>query len=322
MNILILSIVLKNQDICPFKHPEVAKQKRPYRWFRRSLRVIFILIILFIIGCFIFDHYVQFRKPDAELKQIFADAGLDAAIHYYSTRGRVLRYVSAGNDSLPVLLMLHGSPGSISYYGRRFADSDLKNKFRIYAVDRPGYGYSGFGDPEPSIQLQAEMIRPILDSLNKSHHPIIILGSSYGASIACRLAMDHPELVDGLVLTGPSLAPGQEKYFWFTNIIEWGAIRWFIPRLFRSANTEKVQHRKELEKMLPYWKNIRVPVAYLQGEKDEIIDTSNASFARRQLVNVPWLDIHFIKNRYHRLAQFEWPAIRECILKVYAQVKK
>ena len=79
---------------------------------------------------------------------------------------------------------------------------------------------------------------------------------------------------------------------------------------------------QRLDGMLPYWKNINVPVAYLQGESDDIIDTSNASFARRQLVNVPWLEIHFIKNRFHRLAQFEWPAIRESILKVYDHVKK
>jgi pimeloyl-ACP methyl ester carboxylesterase len=265
---------------------------------------------------------VQFRKPDKELKQIFAEANINASIHYYNTYGRRLRYVSAGNDSLPVLLMLHGSPGSISYYSRRFSDTALRNKFRIYAVDRPGYGYSGFGDPEPSIQLQSEMIRPILDSLHKVHHPVIVVGGSYGASVACRLAMDHPGLIDGLVLTGPALEPGKEKYFWFTNIIEHWSVRWFIPRLFRSANTEKVHHKEELEKMLPYWKNIRVPVAYLQGENDDIVDTSNAGFARRQLVNASYLDIHFIKNRYHRLAQFEWPAIRESILKVYEHVKK
>jgi hypothetical protein len=76
---------------------------------------------LFIIACFIFDYYVQFRKPDKELNQIFAEQNINASIHYYSTQGRTLRYVAAGNDSLPVLLMLHGSPGSISYYSRRFS---------------------------------------------------------------------------------------------------------------------------------------------------------------------------------------------------------
>jgi pimeloyl-ACP methyl ester carboxylesterase len=147
------------------------------------------------------------------------------------------------------------------------------------------------------------------------------MGGSYGASVACRLAMDHPELVDGLILTGPALAPGQEKYFWFTYMIENPLIRWFIPRMFKSANTEKVHHKEELEKMLPYWQNIRVPVIYLQGENDNIVDTTNASFARKQLINASSLDIQFVKNRAHRLAQFEWPRIRESILRMYEMVK-
>jgi len=74
--------------------------------------------------------------------------------------------------------------------------------------------------------------------------------------------------------------------------------------------------------MLPFWKNIRVPVMYLQGAKDNIIDTSNAGFAREQLVNSPYLNIHFFQNREHRLAQFEWPAIKNSIMNLYEMVKK
>src|SRR5690348_3749580 len=180
----------------------MAKPKRKYRWFRRILRVLIVIIALFIIACYIVDHYYQFRKSDEELKQIFAERKINGSIQYYETQGRRLRYSSAGDTSLPTLLMLHGSPGSISYYSGRFADSAIRDRFRVYAVDRPGYGYSGFGDPEPSIEMQAKMIRPILDSLNRVHHPVIVMGGSYGASVACRMAMDYPDLVDGLILTG------------------------------------------------------------------------------------------------------------------------
>ena len=136
----------------------MAKPKK-YRWLRRLLRIFIILCGLFIIACLVFDHYVQFRKSDKELSQIFNERNLDARIHYYETNGRKLRYVESGNDSLPALLMLHGSPGSMSYYSRRFSDSLIRPRFKIFAVDRPGYGYSGFGDPEPSVQKQAQMIR-------------------------------------------------------------------------------------------------------------------------------------------------------------------
>ncbi|HEV7782164.1 MAG TPA: alpha/beta hydrolase [Chitinophagaceae bacterium] len=289
----------------------MQKQVRKGRWLRRLLRTLVVTIGIIIIACLVFDHYYQFRRSDEEMNKIFTEQKIDAHIYYYTTHGRKLRYVAAGNDTLPTILFLHGSPGSISYYSRRFRDDSLRDRFHFYAVDRPGYGYSGFGDPEPSIQKQSEMIRPILDSLHHARHPVIIVGSSYGASIACRIAMDHPELVDGLVLTGPAIAPGRETYFGITPVIEHWSLRWFIPRIIRSPNTEKVHHKKELEKMLPYWKNIRVPVYYLQGANDDIVDTSNAGFAREQLVNVPSLEIKFLPNRAHRLAQFEWGGDQE-----------
>lgn len=188
-----------------------AIQKRKGRAWRRLARVLIVLVLLFIAACFVVDHYMQFRKSDEELRKIYADSHLTASIHYYKAQGRTLRYIRSGSDSLPTILFLHGSPGSISYYGRRLGDSGIAGKFFVLAVDRPGYGYSGFGDPEPSIQKQAAAIRPLLDSIEHAHHPIIVVGGSYGSSVACRLAMDYPQLVDGLVLTGPSLGRGVRR---------------------------------------------------------------------------------------------------------------
>jgi pimeloyl-ACP methyl ester carboxylesterase len=296
--------------------------RRKGRWLRKLIRTILGLILFFILACFVFDHYVQFRRNDEQLRKFFVENNIPGKIGYYTSHGRKLRYVSIGNDTLPTLFFIHGSPASMSLYRGRFVDTTILRTFRVMAVDRPGYGYSGFGNPEPSIQKQSEMLRTILDSMYKARHPIIVVGGSFGAPIACRLAMDHPELVDGLVLTGPAIGPGREKVFWFAPIIENPAIRWFIPRMFRSANTEKLHHKAELEKMLPYWKNIRVPVMYLQGAKDNLIDTTNASFAREHLVNAPYLDIYFFPNRHHYLAQYEWPTIRDRIMKLYAMIRK
>src|SRR6476661_4660567 len=152
-------------------------------WLRRSLRVIIILFGLIIISSLIFDHFVQFRKDDKELEKIFSENNIPASIHYYSTHGRTLRYVSVGDENLPTLLFLHGSPGSMSYYSWRFMDDSIKNKFRVYAVDRPGYGYSGFGDPEPSIQKQSEMIGSLFDSVYKEKQFVVVVGGAFGAPI-------------------------------------------------------------------------------------------------------------------------------------------
>jgi pimeloyl-ACP methyl ester carboxylesterase len=295
--------------------------KPAYRWFKISFRVFVTLVVLFILACFVFDHFVQFRMNDEELLSFFQQNKVKGEIRYYTKEGRKIRYISVGNDSLPTLLFIHGSPSSISFFKEYFKDSLFLKTFKMYAVDRPGYGFSGFGKAEPSIEKQAAIIRPILDNLNKVRHPVILVAASYGSSIACRMAMDYPQLVDGLVLIGPSLAPGEEKMYWFTPAIENPMLSWFIPRMFQSANTEKLHHQEGLASMLPLWQNIKVPVMYLQGSKDELIYTSNAVFAKKKLINAPCLDIHFFEGLPHFIEFRERPAIRKKILEMLALIK-
>ena len=91
--------------------------------------------------------------------------------------------------------------------------------------------------------------------------------------------------------------------------------------MFQSANTEKLHHRQELEAMLPYWKNIRIPVIYIQGEQDKLIDTTNAGFARNQLINAPYLDIKFLKGEPHFVAYSKRPLVRLKIMELLHRVQ-
>jgi pimeloyl-ACP methyl ester carboxylesterase len=295
-------------------------QKKKQRWGTILWKGSILSITIFVAACLVFDRFVQFRMSDAELNTFFTSNHVAGKICYYQSGGRTIRYVAVGKDSLPTLLLIHGAPSSLSVYQDYFKDTSLLHHFKILAVDRPGYGYSGFGNPEPSIQKQAAFIRPILDSLQLARHPKIVMGGSYGSSIACRLAMDYPNLVDGLVLVAPSLKPGAEKIYWFTPLIEQPALNWFIPRMFQSANNEKIHHHEGLEAMLPYWKNIRIPVVYIQGEKDQLIDTANAGFARKQLINAPYLEIRFLKGEPHFVAYSKRPLVRLKMLELLQRI--
>ena len=294
----------------------MKNKKAPARLLWISLRILVFSILFFILSSFVFDQFVQFRMSDKEIFSFFSQNKVKGEVRYYNKNGRKIRYLSVGDDSLPTLLFIHGSPSSTSFFMEYFKDSLFLHTFKMYAVDRPGYGSSGFGKPEPSIEKQADIIQPILEELNKVRHPVILVAASYGSSIACRLAMDNPQLVNGLILIGPSLAPGEEKTYWFTPVIENPLINWTIPRMFQSANTEKIHHREGLCEMLPLWKNIRVPVMYLQGAQDKLIYTSNAAFAKKQLINAPCLDIHFFEGLPHFIEFRERPAIRQKILEM------
>jgi pimeloyl-ACP methyl ester carboxylesterase len=280
------------------------------------LRAFLGILIFFVILLLVFDRLVQFRMDNKDLLAWFHDHHVNPKIGYYVAKGRKIRYLQAGNSPDATILFIHGAPSSLSYWRSYMTDSTLLNRATMYAADRPGYGYSGLADAMPELAAQAAAEKPILDSLHKAHHPIIVVGVSYGGPIACRFAMDYPQLVDGLVLIAPPIGPGEEKIFWFTYLVETPFVHWFVPRMLQTANKEKVHHKEELTKMLPLWGDIHVPVIYLQGEKDGLVDTANATFAREHLTNVPYLDIRMIPGRGHLITYAEKDKIEKAILEM------
>jgi pimeloyl-ACP methyl ester carboxylesterase len=279
------------------------------------LRIVLILTAVLFTALFLFDTFVQFRDNDRTLSSFFSSKKIPATIGYYQAEGRTLRHLAVGNPDAPVtILFLHGSPSSMSYFKKYFTNDTLLREAYMLAVDRPGYGYSGLGNPETSMEKQAKMIRPLLDSLHQMRHPLIIVGVSYGTSIACRIAMDYPDLVDGLVLVAPSLAPGEEKIYKIAYPIQFPFLKWAVPKMLISANAEKLSHKRELEKMLPHWQDIKIPVMYLQGKNDGLIYPSNAAFARRKLVNADCLTIDMIPGRGHLIMFSEIKRIKQSII--------
>jgi uncharacterized protein len=283
---------------------------------RILIRIVLGVLIFLIILVLVFDRMVQFRMDDKGLTDWFHSRHLEPRLAYYEAGGRRIRYIQVGDNPEATILFIHGAPSSMSYWKGYLSDSILLSRATLYAVDRPGYGYSGLADPLPDIRIQAGIIKLILDSLHKAHHPVILVGVSYGAPIAARLTMDYPELVDGLILMAPPLGPGREKIFWFTHLIENPLIHWVVPRMLKTANQEKIHHKQELTNMLPYWGKIHVPVIYLQGKEDALVDTTNAGFARTHLTNVPSLEIQMIPGRGHLIAFVEKDRVEKAILEM------
>jgi pimeloyl-ACP methyl ester carboxylesterase len=289
---------------------------------RFTVSLILISIVLLLGILLVGDRFVQFRMDDAELKEYFGAKHVQINIGYYKTGGRTVRYAFTGTDTSATLLFIHGAPGSLSYYRDYLCDSLLLTKATMYSVDRPGYGFSGLAEPIPYVDQQAHIIALIIDSLHKVHHPVIIVAASYGTAIACRIAMDNPGLVNGLVLIGPALAPGEEKMLWFTPAIEHPVLKWAVPRMLQSANTEKLHHRRELEKLLPLWKNIHVPVIYMQGANDGLVYTTNLPFARKQLLNAPYFEATLVPGRGHLLVRPERNLIEQKIIEMLRLAEK
>ena len=196
-----------------------------------------------------------------------------------------LFYATAGADTLPPLVLIHGAPGA--WYGSRIMldDTLLQKKFHILAMDRLGYNKSRFKNKKravTSIVPQANAVMEVL-RLNKSGKKGVLLGSSYGAPIAAQIAVMHPQKFRHLFLLAAAIDPDKEKFWWFHKYIRGGPLYWFLPRFIKTATDEKFAHVSELHKLEPLWKRLSIPVTMIQGGADKIVDPSNIAYARKQL---------------------------------------
>jgi pimeloyl-ACP methyl ester carboxylesterase len=182
---------------------------------------------------------------------------------------------------------VHGSPGSLSAFIHFLKDSTLLQQALLITTDRPGFGYSNFGNGEGSLQKQAAILKPILEKY-KHNKPVILVGHSLGGPLIARMAIDYPQLVDGLIIVAGSIDPELEpNEAWFRAPLATPFLSWILPRSFRASNEEIYHLKPELEYMLPLWKNITCPVTVIQGKKDVLVSPANADFAKKMLINAP-----------------------------------
>lgn len=126
-----------------------------------------------------------------------AEADNPPAGRFLDVNGVRLHYVEHGSGT--PLVLLHGNGSMV----QDFASSGLVDlaakRYRVIVFDRPGFGHSD--RPRHTVwtpAAQAALIDGALRRLGVSR--AIVLGHSWGASVAVALGLDYPDLVQGLVL--------------------------------------------------------------------------------------------------------------------------
>ena len=221
------------------------------------------------------QHYTQREALGFHTKPTFHTIENDTAKLFVATTGA---------DTLPPLLLIHGAPGAWYGYIQMVDDTALQHRFQILSVERPGYGHSRKRGQRSvrEIDQQAGRIALAL-SLNRSGKPAIVMGRSYGAPVALRLATMMPQRIGHLVLISAAIDPDKEKFWWFSKFGRSPFIQWALPRPLNTATDEKYAHVTELKKLVPQWARLQTPVTVLQGGTDWIVDTTNFTFAKRML---------------------------------------
>jgi len=258
---------------------------------------------------------MQFRMSKSELDTYFANKEKKGTYHSIDIEKRVITYVKAGDENLPLVIFVHGSPGSLSAFIHFLSDSLLLEKTQVISVDRPGFGSSNFGYAEPSLRKQAAYLKPILET-EKGERPILLVGHSLGGPLIARMAMDYPELIDGLVIVAGSIDPELEpNETWFRAPLATPFLKWMLPRSLRASNDEIYKLKPELQEMMPLWKNITTPTHVIQGKKDKLVPPGNVDFAKKMMVNAP-VKIVLVEGMDHFVPWSNPELIRNAILEL------
>jgi pimeloyl-ACP methyl ester carboxylesterase len=249
---------------------------------------------------------------------------------FLDVNGVRLHYVERGVGD-PIVL-LHGNGSMIQdFESSGLIDLTAKN-YRVIVFDRPGFGHSS--RPRSVVwtpDAQAELINGALAQLGVSN--AIVLGHSWGASVAVAMALKYPVLVRGLVLASgyyyPTLRPdvalmaapslpfvGDILSYTFSPLLSRAIWPLMLAKIFGPRSVPKKfggfpkemalrpsqirASAAESALMIPdavmirdRYADLKVPVVIIAGEDDKLIDIDSQS--ARLHSDVP-------QSRFHRLA--------------------
>ncbi len=105
-----------------------------------------------------------------------------------------LRYQGAGEPAL----LLHCSLAHSGAWSGVMAG--LQDRLQMVAADLPGHGRTEY---DPAQEVQAQAVETAIALLERGEGPAHVLGHSFGATVALRVALARPDLVASLALYEP-----------------------------------------------------------------------------------------------------------------------
>ena len=272
--------------------------------------IILIAVWVFLSQCIIMKE----RWNDKKAYRIFKSKNVPLQILDTVINTSHLHYAVCGADTLPTLIFIHGSPGTWRHYMKFMWDSTLRKKFRIIAIDRPGFGYSNFGEAM-HLQQQSNMILPVLEKL-KNEHPMFLMGHSMGGPVAVKLAADNPTLFKTVVIVAGSTDVNQEKKETWRKIMNVRPFYWMLPGAFGPSNTELLYLKKDLIPLQNDFKKITCNVLFVHGDKDSWVPIENIGYGKKMMVNASEIKADTIKGADHQIPWKNFDELKNILLKL------
>jgi pimeloyl-ACP methyl ester carboxylesterase len=168
-----------------------------------AVKIIATLSFAVLAGCAVATD----RQSDARVTA--AERDFPPEGQFIDVDGRQVHAVVRGQG--PDVVLIHGAGGNAREFTFDFMDR-LTDRYRVIVFDRPGLGYTdrtsdqydrAFTTQAEGPAEQAAMLQAAAAAIGADKP--IVLGHSYGGSVALAWALNHPDNIAGVVnLAGPS----------------------------------------------------------------------------------------------------------------------
>jgi pimeloyl-ACP methyl ester carboxylesterase len=267
--------------------------------------------------------------------------------------GANLHFVIKGSGR-PVVL-IHGNPGSCQDWSRLYVP--IAERYCAFAFDRPGHGHSQRPNTRDiTPEVQAEMLHRALAQL-KVDRPIIV-GHSWGGSLALAYTLQYPEAISGVVLLAPAAYESDDGVSFLSKLPGWPVIgdivnfiftpllaAWLVRTDIAKAFAPDPVPKKYLRHVLAEWTRpkkvkwysvddallnqslpgfaagypgIKVPVAIVTGDSDQIVPS--AENAERLYKALPHSHLSVLPLTGHQIPYTRPQAVMAAIDHVAAMI--
>lgn len=283
------------------------------RKFKKFLKVFFGIVFILFSALYFLFYWFTSPKSDDKVLESYQEVGVNIDLTYGKYQSFDFRKISFVKDTtLPTLVFVHGTIGSVMDFQAYFADSLLSSKANMIAYDRIGYNYNDQNSVKESIEFEKNMLEDIIKNIPTNK--LFLVGYSYGGPIVLASQKKNKKTI----LLAPAVYSEVEPMPGMLNLYKWKLTRWLVPPIWKEASKEKMSHPSDLKKFEKNWNNNSNSILSVHGDADWIVPFENSTYLERlfpkeqfELVTLPDANHDLIWSRFEEVRNLLVKALDE-----------
>ncbi|WP_298263214.1 alpha/beta hydrolase [uncultured Lutibacter sp.] len=241
-----------------------------------TLLLVVLLLIVLIALFYQFSTPKATHKIEKEFEKLSFPISLSLKT-YQKYKYRVLELQKKIDTTLPTIVFIHGSIGSILDFKKYLMDEELNSRVNLISYDRIGYGIYHTGNVQESIQFETNLLEDLIKNIPSKK--VILVGYSYGGPIALASKKKYKKII----LLAPAVFSNKEVMPWALNFYKWKLTKNLIPKTWQAASKEKLSHQKDLEKFENSWNENPSTILSIHGNDDGIVPYENSLYLKNNI---------------------------------------